>query len=379
MHLAMCEIAACDKPRRKRGWCETHYSRFKASGSPSSGGRTVRAGACSIDDCSAKPTAKALCKRHYYQTTDQKRKTAARSQRVKDSNSRAQSATSPPPQDFACSLDGCMRERQTGGYCDCHYRRMLRNGEPGPPEIGFSRSPEDYAPCSVEGCAKQAKVRGWCGAHYQRWRRFGNPLHFPEPRDRTCSIEGCERMSNARKLCSAHYRRWQLYGDPLITHWSSHTAKDGERRCSVTSCIRRTLAPGSKLCNMHYQRNRKHGDVSIRSIPRVSTCVTCGSRFDPGDGRARKYCGRLCKPSGRIAGSVNMRRWVDKIGNEDGWVCWLCNHPVAPALFWPHQYAGSVDHVIPASLGGTDERHNLRLAHLTCNCSRSNRLIEETD
>jgi 5-methylcytosine-specific restriction endonuclease McrA len=130
---------------------------------------------------------------------------------------------------------------------------------------------------------------------------------------------------------------------------------------------------------MHYQRKRKHGDVSIRSIPRVATCATCGIRFDPGEGRARKYCGRACKPSGRIAGSVNMRRWVDKLGNEDGWVCWLCGELVDPKLFWPHQYAGSVDHVVPASRSGTDERRNLRLAHLTCNCSRKDKLIEEDE
>jgi hypothetical protein len=47
--------------------------------------------------------------------------------------------------------------------------------------------------------------------------------------------------------------------------------------------------------------------------------------------------------------------------------------------FWPHRYAGSVDHVIPTSRGGTDERSNLRLAHVTCNCSRSNKLIEPAD
>ncbi|XVU26463.1 HNH endonuclease [Actinoplanes sp. CA-054009] len=130
---------------------------------------------------------------------------------------------------------------------------------------------------------------------------------------------------------------------------------------------------------MHYQRKRKFGDVNIRSVLRVATCATCGIRFDPGEGRARKYCGRACKPSGRTAGSVNVRRWVDKLGSEDGWVCWLCGKPVDPSLFWPHQYAGSVDHVVPASRGGTDERHNLRLAHLTCNCSRKDKLIEEDE
>lgn len=107
----------------------------------------------------------------------------------------------------------------------------------------------------------------------------------------------------------------------------------------------------------------------------MRVCLTCGGEFDAA-GSARKYCGKLCKPSGRIAGSVNKRTWVVKIGNEDGWSCWLCNDPVDRDLYWPAPGAGSVDHVVPVSHGGTDERRNLRLSHLTCNTARSNRLIE---
>ena len=30
-------------------------------------------------------------------------------------------------------------------------------------------------PCSVEGCDTPAKYRGWCESHYNRWRRHGDP------------------------------------------------------------------------------------------------------------------------------------------------------------------------------------------------------------
>lgn len=30
--------------------------------------------------------------------------------------------------------------------------------------------------CSIEGCGKIAGTRGWCEAHYRRWRRHGDPL-----------------------------------------------------------------------------------------------------------------------------------------------------------------------------------------------------------
>jgi hypothetical protein len=30
-------------------------------------------------------------------------------------------------------------------------------------------------PCSVDGCDKQSDARGWCNMHWQRWRRHGDP------------------------------------------------------------------------------------------------------------------------------------------------------------------------------------------------------------
>lgn len=48
-----------------------------------------------------------------------------------------------------------------------------------------------------------------------------------------------------------------------------------------------------------------------------------------------------------------------------GDVCWLCGRPGAT----------SKDHVIPYSLGGTDDLENMRPAHLRCNKRRGNRVI----
>ena len=30
--------------------------------------------------------------------------------------------------------------------------------------------------CSLDGCDRPAAKRGWCNAHYLRWRRHGDPL-----------------------------------------------------------------------------------------------------------------------------------------------------------------------------------------------------------
>jgi hypothetical protein len=67
---------------------------------------------------------------------------------------------------------------------------------------------------------------------------------------------------------------------------------------------------------------------------------------------------------------------VEELAARDGWVCWLCDGPIDPAL--PSTLAGgaTVDHVVPRSRGGSNEPANLRLAHRRCNGTRGNHLPE---
>ena len=36
--------------------------------------------------------------------------------------------------------------------------------------------------CGVDGCSAAVKARGFCNPHYMRWYKYGNPLHEPPPR-----------------------------------------------------------------------------------------------------------------------------------------------------------------------------------------------------
>jgi hypothetical protein len=81
--------------------------------------------------------------------------------------------------------------------------------------------------CAVEGCDSPKARRQWCNRHYLRWRRHGDPLAGgPEKISGSlterpwygaveCLIDGCSSVPFSRGWCQKHYVRWTRYGDPL--------------------------------------------------------------------------------------------------------------------------------------------------------------------
>lgn len=73
----------------------------------------------------------------------------------------------------------------------------------------------------------------------------------------------------------------------------------------------------------------------------------------------------------RTRGSVDAENFtLDEIYRRDGGECHLCEEPVS-------RDQATMDHVIPASLGGPHTRANVRLAHRSCNSSRKTMPVEE--
>ena len=69
--------------------------------------------------------------------------------------------------------------------------------------------------CSIPGCAKPYFGRSFCQAHYTRWRRYGDPLIGARKPRSKCSVAGCDAPLHGRTFCSVHYARSVRYGDPL--------------------------------------------------------------------------------------------------------------------------------------------------------------------
>lgn len=71
--------------------------------------------------------------------------------------------------------------------------------------------------CSIDGCGRDHFARGWCQRHYQRWTRTGDPQADRPIRNygqRKCAVPNCNRRHDQNGYCMAHRRRWQRNGDP---------------------------------------------------------------------------------------------------------------------------------------------------------------------
>lgn len=105
-----------------------------------------------------------------------------------------------------CKIDNCRQaqKRLRRDYCYLHYHRIVVLGN-------------EESLCKVDSCGTAKKLRcGYCEKHYERFRRYGDPLGggmFRSKRPPACTAGGCTSVVVARALCSKHYARLTKHGD----------------------------------------------------------------------------------------------------------------------------------------------------------------------
>lgn len=175
MDKSICSIDGCENKKLARGWCSTHYSRWKRWGSEHHIEKRVRY--CTVDGCGRPRCAYGLCSMHHQR---KKRGTA-------------DFANPNPVRTYAtgCKLEGCERPHGGLGYCDLHVNRVRKTGAPGPVEALRQAG----RVCAEPGCDAPHHANGWCAFHN---------AHVNSARVRNCSRCGCaidmlERSPSGRK------------------------------------------------------------------------------------------------------------------------------------------------------------------------------------
>lgn len=122
-----------------------------------------------------------------------------------------------------------------------------------------------------------------------------------------------------------------------------------------------------------------------RARETTKICVICNKEFKtkrPGKQTDSRKCSMILKNMRRadqhhVRKTREKRAFVKRVNRlsiykRDGWICQLCHKKVDPLLGHPHPLSASIDHILPLANGGTHEPRNVQLAHLICNCKKSN-------
>lgn len=175
---------------------------------------------------------------------------------------------------------------------------------------------------------------------------------------RQCGTDISHR-SGPTKYCSqrcSEIARGQRLPEPLA-----------QRRCALLECGA-TFQP-------HSSRQRccceKHGKLLYNRESRAD-----GRQKPPpwSDVRRDRYHRRRAQKKAASTGEPVL---LAAIAERDGWQCSLCQQLVDPAVAWPDSLSPSLDHRVPLSKGGAHDPSNVYLAHLGCNSSKGDRLLDD--
>lgn len=156
---------------------------------------------------------------------------------------------------------------------------------------------------------------------------------------------------------------------------------------SVLGQKRRRWCSGG--CRSSWNHRRMMAERPIACRVYFGRCPECDVPWCSPTG-STKYCSVACRTvylNRRRLANGGTRKYVERrrvrknqapsekierlvVGERDGWVCWLCEELVDPALSYPDPKSLSVDHVVPLSRGGSHTYANVRAAHLDCNVKR---------
>lgn len=203
MLKSTCTVPGCGRAKRRKLYCEMHYSRWIKTGDTGPAGALVqsRDGECSAPGCASPIRSVGLCEVHY----DRKRRTGT--------------TDLPEKVDKGCYADGCDRKHYSRGLCGKHYQRLWNTGS-------LTLAPNVKRYCEQDGCNSPHLARGLCNQHYKRWETYGDP-QFVMPPKRTSISELAERFEKYARKDANEMGCWEWAGSRTYQNYGVTTVADG--------------------------------------------------------------------------------------------------------------------------------------------------------
>lgn len=144
---------------------------------------------CTVEGCNEKHASKGYCRSHYYRYKRYGNPSVVKQVQAKNS-------------DGSCKIKDCKRKHHAKGYCKHHHYRWVKYGDP-----LYIRP----TTCRIDGCEKPINARGLCQMHYRRLRVHGDTETTLVKRGTPCKIKGCENNNRRNGYCEKHYKESNLY------------------------------------------------------------------------------------------------------------------------------------------------------------------------
>lgn len=250
-----------------------------------------------------------------------------------------------------------------------------------------------------------------CGARFSRAATTGRPRIRCEAcspaQRRTPRRAKCVRCSAAfeargnQKYCDRSCRDKDVWdrqkasnpcpgcGQPMARRSTSSSVDQKCRACRTTSdhgtyamykkhgCRCESCREANRVEHARWRDRRKRLGKSVKPTARRD-CEQCGSGFLGRLDTGQRFCSTECakraqgfngtpRDENRFRVSKRIR---SEIYEDAGWKCTLCESPVRPEESVHHPRYPTLDHIVPRSRGGSDDRSNLRLACRQCNTLR---------
>lgn len=129
---------------------------------------------------------------------------------------------------------------------------------------------------------------------------------------------------------------------------------------------RRGTAPQSgacKVCLKQLKDNSLFCSKECSSLSKTFTCPTCFTKVIKPKIYTSHFCSLGCRQGKHPTKSINKLEVFSTLGSS----CLICDSPVD--MFMPAglDYSPTIDHVVPLSLGGSNDLFNAAPAHRLCN------------